>query len=232
MILDFCRFVCFGHFRFFIKYSTDMTPEFIQDCIQKARQNQSQCTSHILQLDGMSGNMTRHLYNNICSFKKTDGTPTRYLEIGCWKGSSTTSALHGNTHLVSTVVDNWSEFDGPKNDFHVNIGPYKGESLQIVEEDSFHPDILQRLAHAPYDIYLYDGCHLNDSHEKAITRLWDALADTCIILIDDYDWEIVREGTRKGLEAVNANVVYQTSVSSPNGRDGFWNGCGIFLIRK
>lgn len=209
-----------------------MTPEFIQAAIANAKSGQSKCTEQILNMDGMSGNMTRHMYNNICAYQKPDGTPTRYLEIGCFKGSSTLSALHGNDHLLTTVVDNWSEFSGPKEEFLQNIAPYQSDRLQILEKDSFAPDILQALEHGPYDIYLYDGCHLNDSHEKAITELWGALAKRCLILIDDYEWEIVRNGTAEGFRKVGANIVYQTEVLHPKDRYGFWNGCGIFLIEK
>lgn len=209
---------------------TTMNQEFIDTCVEKAERHESKCTPNILSLDGMSGNMTRHMYNNILSLQKPDNTPVNYLEIGCWKGSSTLSALHGND-IQATVIDNWSEFAGPKAEFHKNIAPYL-KNVQIIEQDAFHPDIIAQLNHAPYDIYLYDGGHRVEDHEKAITHLWSALAHTCIIMVDDWNWAKVQEGTYKGLELVNANVVYKLEVTNPGGRHGFWNGCGIFLIEK
>ncbi len=206
-----------------------MDREFIDKCVAKAKSNDSKCTRHILEIDGMSGNMTRHLYNNLLSLQKEDGTLVKYLEIGCWKGSSTLSALHDN-QVLTTVIDNWSEFSGPRDEFLANIAPYS--NVQMIEENSFHPDILTVLQYAPYDIYLYDGCHEVESHEKAITHFWDCLADTCIILIDDWNWEKVRVGTQRGFEKVNAKILYQTEVRNPEGRHGFWNGCGIFLVQK
>lgn len=208
-----------------------MNRDFIDICVAKAKQNESKCTNHILSLDGMSGNMTRHFYNNLLSMKKEDETPLRYLEIGCWKGSSTLSALHDNdSNVLSSVIDNWSEFSGPKDEFHRNIAPY--QNVQIIEEDCFHPDILKQLQHGPYDIYLYDGGHESHEHEQGITHFWDALADTCIVLIDDWNWEKVRVGTYRGFEKVNANILYKLEIMNPEGRYGFWNGCGIFLIQK
>jgi hypothetical protein len=206
-----------------------MNREFIDACVEKANKHDSKCTQNILKLNGMSGSMTRHLYNNLLSLKKDDNTPIKYLEIGCWKGSSTLSALHDN-NVLCTVIDNWSEFSGPKNEFHRNIAPYN--NVQILEQDSFHPDILHQLQHAPYDIYLYDGGHKIEDHEKAITHLWDALANTCIILVDDWCWEKVQQGTYRGFEKVNANIVYKLEVTNPKGSNGFWNGCGIFLVQK
>lgn len=184
----------------------------------------------------MSGSMTRHLYNNICSFNKQDGTPLRYLEIGCWKGSSTTSALHSN-NVHCTVIDNWSEFEGPKDEFMRNIAPYMGENLQILEEDSFTTDIVSRLAFAPYDVYMYDGHHSEKAHEQAITHFWDALAPSAVIIVDDWEWEAVRNGTFSGFSKVGANIVDYIDLRSPTcqhsvGAAGFWNGCGIFRISK
>ena len=42
-----------------------MTPEFIDKCVFDALNNQSKCSDQVLNIDGMSGRMTRHLYNNI-----------------------------------------------------------------------------------------------------------------------------------------------------------------------
>jgi hypothetical protein len=206
-----------------------MDRDFINACADRAVNNVSKCTKSILDLDGMSGNMTRHFYNNLLSLKKEDGSPLRYLEIGCWKGSSTLSALHGN-NVLSTVIDNWSEFSGPRDEFHNNIAPYS--NVQVIEENCFHPDIRAQLKHGPYDIYLYDGAHSALCHERGITHFWDALATTCIIIVDDWDFEEVREGTYRGFEKLNAQIAYKLEITLPRGRLGFWNGCGVFLIHK
>lgn len=213
-----------------------LTPEFIEECIARAAREESKCAPEILAMEGMSGNMTRHLYNQICAYVKDDGDavaePTKYLEIGAWKGSSTVSALYKNEHVLATVIDNWSEFGGPKDDFHRNISWFK-DQVHVIEDDCFSPGVRDQLAsRGPFDIYLYDGYHSEEAHELAITRIWEALADRCLIMIDDYNWEGVRAGTRQGLERAGARIVYERHIENPSGRDGFWNGCGLFLVEK
>ena len=51
-------------------------------------------------------------------------------------------------------------------------------------------------------------------------------------MVDDWDWVDVKKGTLRGFEKVNANIIYQKDVSKPSQANGFWNGCGIFLIKK
>ena len=63
----------------------------------------------------MSGKKTRHFYNNICSMKNS-----RYLEIGTWKGSTLCSAMCNNK-MKCVAIDNWSQFNGPKNEFLKNL---------------------------------------------------------------------------------------------------------------
>ena len=46
----------------------------------------------------------------------------------------------------------------------------------------------------PIDIYLYDGSHDYDSHKNAITRIWSVLANQAIVIVDDWNNEIVRNG--------------------------------------
>lgn len=206
----------------------------IDTCISNANASNSKCTQDILSIDGMSGSMTRHLYNNMCSLEKLDGSKTNYLEIGAWKGSSTVSALYQNSCLA-TIIDNWSEFGGPKEEFQANMSKYfesrlQNGEIQIINEDAYN--LVTRLQFAPYDIYMFDGNHTVESHEKAFTTLWPYLADTCIIMVDDWNWPCVKQGTEQGLANVGARVLYSVDIASPEGAHGFWNGCGVFLVQK
>lgn len=51
--------------------------------IKNAYNNFSSLPESVLEMEGMSGKKTRHLYNNICNIDNKV-----YLEIGPWKGSS------------------------------------------------------------------------------------------------------------------------------------------------
>lgn len=210
-----------------------MDISFIDEAVRMADNNESKCTQDILQLDGMSGNKTRHLYNNLCAWKKPDGSPLRYLEIGCFKGSSTVSALYKN-NCLSTVIDNWSQFGGQRHVFEDNLEKYIDDwktNVQIIEEDCFNMSIHPE--NGPFDIYMYDGDHDHESHEKAITAMWDYLADTCIIIVDDWArWDFVRTGTLAGLSKVKHELLHKVERPGEDDKNGYWNGFALFLIKK
>jgi hypothetical protein len=109
--------------------------QHIETAFEKAKRNESKITTGILNMQGMSGIKTRHFYNNLLN--RDDA---RYLEIGTWKGSSVCSAMCENKATV-VCIDNWSEFDGPKNEFLINFNTYKGENdARFIEQDCFTVD--------------------------------------------------------------------------------------------
>lgn len=236
-----------------------MTPDnivlLIDNCITNAFLRKSNCNQNILNIDGMCGIITRHLYNNICSIYNKNSKSSKeigdlqnntstststysYLEIGCWKGASTIASLYEND-LNATVIDNWSEFGGCKFDFVKNISKYLHEnkqqnSIQIINQDCFHLKQDTIFYYSPYTIFLYDGPHQETDHFKSIVNFWKYLDDTCIIIIDDWNWIDVRNGTYRGLNSVKANILYKWELFEPTNenKNGLWNGCCIFLIRK
>jgi hypothetical protein len=62
----------------------EKTKEFyikhLEECFVKAYNSQSKINDGILKIDGMTGKLTRHLYNNLLNIDDA-----RYLEIGTWK---------------------------------------------------------------------------------------------------------------------------------------------------
>jgi hypothetical protein len=98
-----------------MKFNLEQLIEHCRSSVDNSNNNISKLTSDILSMDGMSGNKTRHLYNNICSLNNAN-----YLEIGTWKGSSFISAFYKN-EINPIVIDNWVEFNGPKEEFISNV---------------------------------------------------------------------------------------------------------------
>jgi len=204
-----------------------MDSNFVNICIERAYLKKSKCTTQVLAIPGMCGETTRHLYNNLCSLDNCN-----LLEIGCWRGASTIAAIYYNKTNAS-IIDNWSEFGGPRFEFTKNISKYIPNcQLQILNEDCFR--LKSKLVFAPYSIFIYDGPHDLKDHENAIITFWPYLSDNCIIVIDDWNWEHVKTGTLIGLQKVNANIVQKWELSDPTAEDknGTWNGCCIFLINK
>ena len=206
----------------------------IQTAIYNAFHNISNLSDEVLSMHGMSGNKTRHLYNNICNLPNKT-----YLEVGTYTGSSLISALYKN-NLKGYCVDNWQQFGG-KQEFEHNLqsfAPYLPQSITVLDKDCWtvsKKDILD-----PVDIFLYDGGHTYEEQKKAITYFTDFLSEYSIILVDDWmcDWVQVREGTLDGLADSGLEIVYKEEIGLVNttdyhkGGDTFWNGCGIFLCRR
>jgi hypothetical protein len=203
-----------------------MNEEFIDKCIINALENKSKCSKSILKLQGMCGTLTKHLYNNLCALENSC-----CLEIGCWQGASTLSILYKN-NINATIIDNWSEFGGSKYVFIKNISHNLNtlDNIQLISENCFH--LKTPLKYPPYNIFIYDGSHEDQSHESAITNFWKFLDKKTIIIIDDWSWESVRQNTLLGLKKVNAKILYKRELLNPLGPKGFWNGCCIFLIEK
>ncbi len=208
-------------------------------CFNAANTWQSKLSEEVFALEGMSGYKTRVFYNELCSLE-FEGRPTQYLEVGAWKGSTLCSALYKNSNCHGTVIENWALFGGPKNEFDHHV-KYFGldDRVSVFEEDVFSFDISK--IQNKIDIYLYDGDHDEISQYKGITHMWDALADTAIIIVDDWNAPHVRKGTFDGLKDVRANVIEKFEITYTH--DGqptpmpiaireFWNGIGVFVVSK
>jgi hypothetical protein len=205
----------------------------IDTAFENAENNFSKITQEILDIDGMSGKKTRHFYNNLLNTEDA-----RYLEIGTWKGSSVCSAMCNNKAKV-VCIDNWSEFGGPKEDFLVNFEKFRGENdATFIESDCYLVDVLTL---PKFNIYMYDGNHTNESHYRALMHYYDCLDDMFIFIVDDWNWEDVRNGTINSIKKLNLKVLYQREIrltwdnshtSRPYADNTWWNGIYVAILQK
>lgn len=212
----------------------------ITDSIKKAEKGISKINSSdnlgndILNYEGLTGTKTRHLYNNLCSIPDL-----KYLEIGTWYGSSSISALYKN-NIHGVFIDNWSQFNGNKNILINALEKFKTNSTYtIIENDCWAVDTEQL---GFFDIYLYDGGHSENDHYMALKYYINNMFNDFIFIVDDYNWSEVRDGTFKAIQDLNLEIVFRHEIFiSPEdlenmplhkGKNTWWNGCGIFLLRK
>jgi hypothetical protein len=175
---------------------------------ERAKLGQSKCNLEILSMDGMSGKNTRHFYNNLLNM-----ADARYLEIGTWKGSSVCSAMFRNSANV-VCIDNWAQFNGPKNEFLNNFNKFKGSNnARFIEADCFKIDVA---AMPKFNIYLYDGDHEEISHYKALTHYIHCMDDTFIYVVDDWNWKFVRDGTLRAISDLNLKVEHSIDFRTTN----------------
>jgi hypothetical protein len=205
----------------------------LETAFQNAENNISKITREIMCMEGMSGIKTRHFYNNLLNTEDA-----RYLEIGTFKGSSVCSAMCGNKAKV-VCIDNWSEFGGPKDEFLLNFETYKGENdATFIESDCFQVDVS---ALPKFNIYMYDGNHTNESHYKALLHYYDCLDDVFIFIVDDWNWQDVRDGTLSSIQKLNLNILYEKEIRltwdnsctpNPELSMNWWNGIYVAILQK
>lgn len=184
-------------------------------------------------MEGYSGQLTRHFYNNLLSYEGA-----KYLEVGTWKGSSLCAAIYGN-NTDTICIDNWSEFGGPKAEFLDNLSKYKGENtVHVIEQDCFEADLS---AFPRRNIFLYDGSHEEESHYKALIHFLPFMEDIFIYVVDDWNWECVRNGTERSIRDSGVQVLYEREIRltwdnehTPwnQAKETWWNGIYITLLSK
>jgi hypothetical protein len=219
-----------------MKFNLEQLINHVNQSVDNANNNISKLTNDILDMDGMSGNKTRHLYNNLCSL---DGA--NYLEIGTWKGSSFISASYGN-NANSIVIDNWSEFNGPFDEFISNVNRFCPEvKYNFIEKDCFKvTDDEIKSIYDSIDIYLFDGAHDYESQRKAMTYYKHLFSKYVIIIVDDFrsdtpEWANVKKGTYDGIEEAGLIVHHNVEIityQEATGRSEYWNGFGLFVCEK
>jgi hypothetical protein len=157
-------------------------------------------------MEGMSGKKYRYFINKLV---ETMPNP-RYLEIGSHSGSTACSALYGNK-AKATCIDNWSEFGGPKDMFMRNIENIKSPDLDFtfIESDFRKVDYSKIGKH---NIYLFDGPHFQQDQYDGIDLVKDALDDLYVLIVDDYNWSIIRNGTEAALEHVGHRVLAKIEI--------------------
>ena len=144
----------------------------------------------ILEIVGMSGRKYRRLINRYVALSKAP----RYLEVGSWAGSTACAAIHGN-QVGITCIDDWSQFGGPRDAFFKNIeaASNPGVAFSFIESDYREVDFAA--LGPPFSIYLFDGPHSRQEQYDGVRLAQSALAETFLLIVDDWNWEQVRKGT-------------------------------------
>ena len=156
-------------------------------------------------VDGMSGQKYRAMINR---FAFLFGE-TRYLEIGSWKGSTLCSILSENS-IDAVVIDNWSEFGGPVNEFRSNLAHFVGESrVQVIESDWRDVDFA---CLGDFDVFLSDGPHDEAQQRDATAAGLVALKSTGLLVVDDWNWDYVRKATAEALQIAGRKLLFTIEV--------------------
>lgn len=208
----------------------DVKEKYLVKCITDADNGISRLTEGILKLDGMSSFKIRHLLNNVLSIP--DIPEINYLEIGVYKGSTFVSALYKNKVHSSYAIDDWSQFEGDNSAFKKACKTYDIVKYHLIEKDAFKVDLSNIMN--KINIYFYDGHHSRESTFSALAYYYPVLTYEFILIVDDYDWSDPHKGIMMAISKLKLEIVFSDHLRSSicNDADGWWNGVGVFILRK
>ena len=225
-----------------IKFSGAQNDDFmnlIKNSTIEALERKTKIPEWLKKINGLSGRKYRALINNLISKMKSP----KYLEIGSFTGSTACSASFNND-LKITCIDNWSD------DFEQNIDPSKefssnikkcltdNSQIEIISSD-FRKVNFRNIG--KFNIFLYDGPHHLEDHIDGITLVQDALENKFILIIDDWNWTQVRDGTFLALDNLNLTIVSQLEIrTTHDGTNSLWHsensdwhqGYSFFVLKK
>lgn len=208
------------------------------------KKNESQCDKDVLLVEGMSSTKSRHLLNNLCAFPEVV-----YFEIGSWKGSTIISASfknEGKFYALDSFKKRFKQKESPAVTFYANQKKFEEDcDYTFFEGDSWEFD--KSLIEEKVNIYFYDGDHTPEGTEQAFTYYDEILADTFILVMDDWNRGHIRKATKKALGKYE--VLFEKEFftpggkNDPHGKDGlgsmvgrsvdtWWNGLYLAVVKK
>ncbi|WP_349318026.1 hypothetical protein [Chitinophaga sp. MM2321] len=169
----------------------------------------------------MSSPRIWHLLNNLVQ--------GAYLEIGTWKGSTLIAALYGK-QIRATAIDDFSQFGGPHKEFLANTANL---TFAFLNGDCFNTLQIEAVGEGN-EYYFYDGGHTEQDQYNALVMYIGKMAGEFVYIVDDWNHEPARTGTRKAIADLQLHVIEEHELFTPgNGhRETWWNGIAIFRLRK
>lgn len=183
----------------------------------------------ILQIDSMSTYAIGHLVNQICQ-RLSDNQI--YLNIGCWKGFTLISGMI-DTSCKVIGVDNFSQFEGPKNEFYFNFEKYQNKEKHFFYNEDYKVFFKNfEKKNEKISFYYYDGEHSYKNQYENLEIADNFLDRGSIVLIDDINFPDVENGTKDFLSKTNSEFKVLKEIKTANNHchPSFWNG--IMILEK
>jgi glycosyltransferase involved in cell wall biosynthesis len=179
--------------------------ELVGAAFDQAMAGEGKLSSEVAALEGMSGRKYRLFINNLIGSL----TDPRYLEIGVWQGATFCSAIYGN-EVRALAIDNWAQFQGPYEKFFNNLARTKGAAKVNFLESDFRA--VDYSAIGKFNVYFFDGPHQRKDQFDALVLAQPALDDWFVLIVDDWNWSAVREGTLAAVAQTGLALEYVIEV--------------------
>lgn len=178
----------------------------VLSAMQATLNGQSKVPTQILSMKGMSGRRYRSFINTLIEIMPNPA----YLEVGSWAGSTLCSAIYGNT-LRALAIDNWSEFGGPSNVFFEEVSKYISNSIKLSVLNADFRDVPWKNI-GEFNVFLFDGPHTFEDQRDGMELGLCAMEDEFVVIVDDWNWQKVRQGTLQALSRLNIDCLARIEI--------------------
>lgn len=210
----------------------NMTIEHVDDSIARALRGEAYFDPTVLDVLGFATATMRRMFSNLCHLKGLT-----YLEVGTYAGATFCAAFNNNP-ISAIGIDNFCQTWNPGRDIKAEFMANRDRfapSSPFIEGDCFNPTILTSIG-TGIDIFYFDGDHTREAQARALPHFINALADTFLFIVDDYNWPDVQSGTEDGLNAIadKVSVIRDWYLTGDVRQDDpVWhNGIALFLCQK
>jgi hypothetical protein len=154
---------------------------------------------------------------------------TAFVNIGVWHGYTFLCGLVDNSDKKCIGVDNFSEFDGPREAFLERFEIYKDKNHLFYDMD--YLEYFSKVHNNPIGFYIYDGNHSKENQFKGLAVAEPFFAKDCLILIDDINWSEVRDGTDEFIrQSRHTYEVIAEERTVHNYHPTYWNGITLLKM--
>ena len=203
----------------------DLDVTFVKRAVERTLRLESGIADDAAKVQGFASLAHRHLLNNLCNF-----IGCNYVEIGCYYGASVVAAASRNSLFGEfTTVDNFVEWPGEIIDVaQVKANLKHAQNITLVEGDALTVDLP-----CGFNVLYVDGDHTFAAQRDYVLRMFPRMAKRFILIVDDYDWTAVSEGTEAALQSLPVNRLFERHLPSEEPCQVWWNrGVYVALLEK
>jgi len=199
----------------------------VESALAAGQARRGRLTADLLQVEGFSTPQIRYFLNALCA--RPD---TRYLEVGTWKGSTLLAASFRNPGRFR-AIDDFSAALQARETFQANRLAFQAECrVDFHELDCWSAEAVRK-AGRDNNVYFYDGPHSVSDQYQAFTYYDRALSGLFIAIVDDWNFQSVRQGTRWAFADLGYRVHHEREIFTRRWlKDGWWNGFYVAVVEK
>lgn len=155
------------------------------------------------------------------------GPGESYVEVGSYRGTSLVAAMLGNDGEF-VAIDDFSFDEATQAGLESSLERFGLEGATILAGDAFELLEKDALEGRSVGVYYYDAAHDYESQLRGLQLAEPYLARDALLVIDDSDWDEVRQATADYLNGQpNAELILDIP-----GNGGWWEGMQVLAWRE